>query len=106
MNGFTDAVAAMQQDGHNAGADDVLDPASNDEPMFIAQHVEFRFGVSTEFVAAQVANNMLVLALATGRILRIDLDNPADIDGRIIAQASRKEREMSAWRSFALQAAR
>ena len=37
--------------------------------------------LAADFVAAQVANNVLILALATGRILRIDLDNPADIDG-------------------------
>jgi hypothetical protein len=30
-----------------------------------------------------VANNVLVLALSTGRILRIDLDSPADIDGSL-----------------------
>ncbi|KAF2231961.1 Pep3/Vps18/deep orange family protein [Viridothelium virens] len=49
-------------------------------PIFDIEPVQLRFAVSSEFVAAQVANNVLVLALSTGRILRIDLDNAADID--------------------------
>jgi hypothetical protein len=43
--------------------------------------VALQFTVSSDFVAAAVANNVVVLALSTGRILRIDLDSPADIDG-------------------------
>ena len=35
-----------------------------------------------DFVAGQVANNVLILALANGRILRIDLDNAEDVDGK------------------------
>lgn len=50
-------------------------------PIFDVQRVQLQFAVSADFVAAQVANNVLVLALATGRILRIDLDTPEDIDG-------------------------
>ena len=50
-------------------------------PLFEIQPVQLQFSVSSDFVAAQVANNVLVLALATGRILRIDLDSPDDIDG-------------------------
>ena len=50
-------------------------------PIFNAERVQLQFSLAADFVAAQVANNVLVLALATGRILRIDLDNPADIDG-------------------------
>jgi hypothetical protein len=42
--------------------------------------VQLRFNISADFVAAQVANNVLILALSTGRILRFDLDNPEDID--------------------------
>ncbi|KAF2163509.1 hypothetical protein M409DRAFT_26121 [Zasmidium cellare ATCC 36951] len=49
-------------------------------PVFDVQKVQLRFDISADFVAAQVANNVLVLALSTGRILRFDLDNPADID--------------------------
>lgn len=50
-------------------------------PIFKVERVQLQFSISSDFVAAQVANNVLVLALSTGRILRIDLDNPADIDG-------------------------
>jgi len=50
-------------------------------PIFDVQRVQLQFAVAADFVAAQVANNVLVLALATGRILRIDLDTPEDIDG-------------------------
>ena len=50
-------------------------------PVFKTERVQLQFSISSDFVAAQVANNVLVLALSTGRILRIDLDNPGDIDG-------------------------
>jgi hypothetical protein len=50
------------------------------QPMFDVQKVQLRFDISADFVAAQVANNVLVLALSTGRILRFDLDNDGDID--------------------------
>ncbi|EYE93416.1 vacuolar protein sorting protein DigA [Aspergillus ruber CBS 135680] len=49
-------------------------------PMFDVQHVQLQFSIAADFVAAQVANNVLILALSTGRILRIDLDTPEDID--------------------------
>jgi vacuolar protein sorting-associated protein 18 len=57
-------------------------------PVFDVQRVQLQFTVAADFVAAQVANNVLVLALATGRILRIDLDRPEDIDGEIAATPS------------------
>ena len=50
-------------------------------PIFNVERVQLQFSISSDFVAAQVANNVLILALSTGRILRIDLDSPADIDG-------------------------
>lgn len=50
------------------------------EPMFNVERVQLQFNIAADFVAAQVANNVLILALANGRILRIDLDNPTDID--------------------------
>ena len=50
-------------------------------PTFEVKRVELQFNISADFVAAQVANDVLILALSTGRILRIDLDNPSDIDG-------------------------
>lgn len=50
-------------------------------PIFEVEKVQLHFSISSDFVAAQVANNVLILALSTGRILRIDLDSPGDIDG-------------------------
>jgi vacuolar protein sorting-associated protein 18 len=50
-------------------------------PIFNVEPVALQFSIPSDFVAAQVANNVLILALSTGRILRIDLDSPADIDG-------------------------
>ncbi|CAK3937910.1 Vacuolar membrane pep3 [Lecanosticta acicola] len=61
--------------GYAAGAQD--DTAL---PIFDVQKVQLRFDISADFVAAQVANNVLILALSTGRILRFDLDNAEDID--------------------------
>ena len=52
-------------------------------PIFEAQKVQLQFSISSDFVAAQVANNVLILALSTGRVLRIDLERPSDIDGQL-----------------------
>lgn len=60
-----------------------LTEPSDSLPIFDVQRVQLQFSIAADFVAAQVANNVLVLALSTGRILRIDLDTPEDIDGKI-----------------------
>lgn len=52
-------------------------------PVFVVESVQLQFSVAADFVAAQVANNVLVLALGNGRILRIDLNRPEDIDGEL-----------------------
>ena len=52
-------------------------------PIFNIERVQLQFSIGSDFVAAQVANNVLVLALSSGRILRIDLDNAEDIDGKL-----------------------
>ncbi|KAK3117543.1 tethering complex subunit [Teratosphaeriaceae sp. CCFEE 6253] len=49
-------------------------------PIFDIQKVQLRFDISADFVAAQVAANVLILALSSNRILRFDLDNAEDID--------------------------
>ncbi|KAK2732500.1 hypothetical protein FQN55_004077 [Onygenales sp. PD_40] len=54
--------------------------ADTTAPIFNVEQVQLKFSIAADFVAAQVANNVLVLALASGRILRIDLDNAVDID--------------------------
>lgn len=55
-------------------------------PIFTVDDVQLAFSIAADFVAAQVANNVMVLALSTGRILRIDLERPEDIDGRSCSQ--------------------
>lgn len=60
--------------GLSNGNEDALD-------IFDVQKVDMQFSVTADFVAAQAANNTLVLALQTGRIMRIDLDNAEEIDG-------------------------
>lgn len=60
-----------------------LTELSDSLPIFDVQQVQLKFPIAADFVAAQVANNVLILALSTGRILRIDLDTPEDIDGMI-----------------------
>jgi hypothetical protein len=64
----------------------VQDAGDSLPPTFRIERVQLQFAISSEFVAAQVANNVLVLALSTGRILRIDLDSPGDIDGSSATQ--------------------
>lgn len=51
-------------------------------PIFNVERVQLQFNIGSDFVAGQVANDVLILALATGRILRIDLESPQDIDGQ------------------------
>ena len=50
-------------------------------PIFNVERVRLQFNIASDFVAGQVANDVLILALATGRVLRIDLESPQDIDG-------------------------
>ena len=59
-------------------------------PIFKVERVQLQFSISSDFVAAQVANNVLILALSTGRILRIDLDSPGDIDGKLASSLSNR----------------
>jgi len=54
-------------------------------PIFDVERVQLQFSIAAAFVAAQVANNVLILALSNGRILRIDLNRPEDIDGMLPA---------------------
>ena len=57
-------------------------------PIFNVERVQLNFNIASDFVAGQVANNVLILALATNRILRIDLENPSDIDGKSPVRAA------------------
>lgn len=48
----------------NEGGEELL-------PIFNVERVQLQFSRPSDFVAAQVANNAIVLAFTTGRILRI-----------------------------------
>ncbi|KAG0640213.1 Pep3/Vps18/deep orange family-domain-containing protein [Tuber brumale] len=49
-------------------------------PIFHVEHVQLQFQIASGFVAVQVANNVIIIALASGRLLRIDLASPQDVD--------------------------
>ena len=68
-------MALAPNGGYSAASPDLALP-----PIFDVQKVTLQFDISADFVAAQVANNVLILALSTGRLLRFDLDKrPAEI---------------------------
>ncbi|CAG8973789.1 hypothetical protein HYALB_00006334 [Hymenoscyphus albidus] len=71
---------ALDPSNGYVAARNLQDLTENPLPIFNVETVQLQFPIASDFVAAQVANNILVLALANGRLLRIDLDNPADID--------------------------
>lgn len=72
---------ARNADNDILAASASLGQAEAQLPIFNVERVQLNFNIASDFVAGQVANNVLILALATNRILRIDLENPADIDG-------------------------
>ncbi|KKP02713.1 hypothetical protein THAR02_05166 [Trichoderma harzianum] len=59
---------------------EAAEPESGDLPIFTIERVQLQFSIAADFAAAQVANNVIILALTSGRILRIDLNRPEDID--------------------------
>jgi vacuolar protein sorting-associated protein 18 len=69
-------------------ATNVADLGDTALPIFDVERVQLQFSIAADFVAAQVANNVLALALSNGRILRIDLNKPEDIDGEQQLQAT------------------
>jgi len=72
---------ALDPSSGYVAASNLQDLADSSLPIFNIERVQLQFSTASDFAAAQVANNVLILALTNGRILRIDLDNPADIDG-------------------------
>ena len=75
-------MALDRSNGYVAASSLATDLEDMSLPLFDVERVQLQFNMGADFVAAQVANNVLILALATGRILRIDLSHPEDIDGR------------------------
>jgi hypothetical protein len=61
-------------------ATDGLQDEAAELPIFNIEMVQLQFQMPSDFVAAQVANNAIILAFATGRILRIDLENAGEIE--------------------------
>ncbi|KAL3446270.1 Pep3/Vps18/deep orange family-domain-containing protein [Aspergillus insuetus] len=72
-------MALETSSGYAAHNNNLIEPPES-YPMFDIKHVQLQFPLAADFVAAQVADNVLILALSTGRILRIDLNNPEHID--------------------------
>jgi hypothetical protein len=52
-----------------------------EEPIFAINYVQFQ--MPAKLVDMAVSNNILVVALDTYRLLRIDLDNPLEVEGKI-----------------------
>lgn len=50
-------------------------------PIFNVERVQLQFARPSDFIAAQIANNAIILAFTTGRILRIDLEDAGEIEG-------------------------
>jgi hypothetical protein len=59
-------------------------PELDELPIFNIERVQLQFSQPSDFVAAQVANNSIILAFATGRILRIDLEDAGEIEGTAV----------------------
>lgn len=78
-------MALDLSDGFGAVANGIQD-LDLEVPIFTVEHVQLQFSIAADFVAAQVANNVIILALSNGRILRIDLNRPEDIDGELEAR--------------------
>ncbi|KAK4190400.1 Pep3/Vps18/deep orange family-domain-containing protein [Podospora australis] len=71
---------ALEPSNGFVAADAVADLTDAALPIFDVVPVQLQFDVAADFVAGQVANNVIVIALSNGRILRIDLNKPEDID--------------------------
>lgn len=72
---------ALEPSNGFVAANSVADLGDAALPMFDVEMVQLKFSIAADFVAAQVANDVLILALSNGRLLRIDLHRPEDIDG-------------------------
>jgi vacuolar protein sorting-associated protein 18 len=66
-------------------ATDFQDVPEETLPVFVVERVQLQFPRPSDFVAAQIANNAIFLAFSTGRILRIDLQDAAEIEGEVFA---------------------
>lgn len=53
-----------------------------EQPIFALDYVQFQ--LPADLVDLAVSNNILVMALESSRVLRIDLDNPLEVEGKAI----------------------
>ncbi|KAK4172230.1 putative vacuolar membrane protein [Triangularia setosa] len=73
-------TATASSNGGFVAADALTDLATDAAlPLFNVEQVQLQFPIYDDFVAGQVANNVIILALSSGRILRIDLNKPDEI---------------------------
>jgi len=71
----------MTSPGFGSASATIPDLSADLLPIFHVEHVQLQFQIASGFVAVQVANNVIIIALASGRLLRIDLASPQDVDG-------------------------
>ncbi|OLL21635.1 Vacuolar protein sorting-associated protein 18 [Neolecta irregularis DAH-3] len=72
-------MAALPLDHEQAYIEDAAQGLVVEQPdIFSISRVQLQFAVS--ITAMTVSNNILIMALASGRLLRLDLANPQDID--------------------------
>ena len=76
-----DLMDAVSLDAVSSNGFAAIELADGALPIFNVESVQLQFSIAADFVAGQVANNVIILALSNGRILRIDLSKPEDIDG-------------------------
>jgi vacuolar protein sorting-associated protein 18 len=76
---------ALEPSSGYVPATDFQDVPEEALPMFVVERVQLQFPRPSDFVAAQIANNAIFLAFSTGRILRIDLQDAAEIEGTAFA---------------------
>lgn len=78
----TTITTTTTTNGGFVAADALTDLATDTAlPLFNVEQVQLQFPIYDDFVAGQVANNVIILALSSGRILRIDLNRPDEIQG-------------------------
>ncbi|KAK4639442.1 tethering complex subunit [Podospora bellae-mahoneyi] len=77
---ITTTTTTTTTNGGFVAADALTDLATDTAlPLFNVEQVQLQFPIYDDFVAGQVANNVIILALSSGRILRIDLNRPDEI---------------------------
>lgn len=83
-NYLTAAAADADTDTTTNNLNAALTAAAAD-PIFRVELVQLQAQVGADFVAVQVANNVIILALTSGRLLRIDLASPENVDGELLS---------------------